>query len=48
MGVRTLIQGWPVYRQLKGTDPLGRGDGFASSQLTDTPNRGRFSAGYAA
>jgi formate dehydrogenase major subunit len=25
MGVRTFIQGWPVYRQLTGTDPLGRG-----------------------
>ena len=23
--VRTLIEGWPVYRQLTGTDPLGRG-----------------------
>ena len=26
MGVRTWIEGWPVYRQLTGTDPLGRGD----------------------
>ncbi len=25
MGVRTWIDTWPVYRQLKGTDPLGRG-----------------------
>ncbi len=25
MGVRTFIEGWPVYRQLKGDDPLGRG-----------------------
>ena len=25
MTVRTFIQGWPVYRQLTGTDPLGRG-----------------------
>jgi len=25
MGVRTWISGWPVYRQLTGTDPLGRG-----------------------
>jgi formate dehydrogenase major subunit len=25
MGVRTWIQDWPVYRQLTGTDPLGRG-----------------------
>jgi formate dehydrogenase major subunit len=25
MGVRTLIEGWPVYRQMTGADPLGRG-----------------------
>lgn len=25
MGVRTWIDSWPVYRQLTGTDPLGRG-----------------------
>jgi formate dehydrogenase major subunit len=25
VGVRTWIEGWPVYRQLTGTDPLGRG-----------------------
>jgi formate dehydrogenase major subunit len=25
MGVRTWIEGWPVYRQASGTDPLGRG-----------------------
>jgi formate dehydrogenase major subunit len=25
MGVRTWIEGWPVYRQLTGEDPLGRG-----------------------
>jgi len=25
MGVRTWIEGWPVYRQLTGMDPLGRG-----------------------
>ena len=25
MGVRTWIEGWPVYRQLTGSDPLGRG-----------------------
>jgi formate dehydrogenase major subunit len=25
MGVRQWIEGWPVYRQLTGTDPLGRG-----------------------
>ncbi len=26
MGVRTFIEGWPVLRQLRGTDPLGRGE----------------------
>jgi formate dehydrogenase major subunit len=25
MGVRTWIEDWPVYRQVTGTDPLGRG-----------------------
>jgi formate dehydrogenase major subunit len=25
MGVRTWIEDWPVYRQLTGADPLGRG-----------------------
>ena len=25
MGVRTWIEGWPVYRQVTGTDPFGRG-----------------------
>jgi formate dehydrogenase major subunit len=25
VGVRTWIEGWPVYRQLTGADPLGRG-----------------------
>jgi formate dehydrogenase major subunit len=25
VGVRTWIEGWPVVRQLTGTDPLGRG-----------------------
>jgi formate dehydrogenase major subunit len=25
MGMRTFIEGWPVYRQLTGDDPLGRG-----------------------
>ena len=37
MGVRTLIEGWPVYRQLRGTDPLGRGaavKSYGSSHLT--------------
>jgi formate dehydrogenase major subunit len=25
VGVKTWIEGWPVYRQLTGADPLGRG-----------------------
>ena len=25
MGVRTWLESWPVYRQLTGDDPLGRG-----------------------
>lgn len=32
MGVRTWIEGWPVYRQLTGTDPLGRGAAVASER----------------
>lgn len=34
MGVRTWIERWPVYRQLMGTDPLGRGTA-ARSERTD-------------
>jgi len=37
VGVRTWIEGWPVYRQLTGTDPLGRGaaaQSARSAQLT--------------
>ena len=30
MGVRTFIEGWPVYRQLTGDDPLGRGSSVRS------------------
>jgi formate dehydrogenase major subunit len=25
VGIKTFIEGWPVWRQLTGTDPLGRG-----------------------
>ncbi|KKK07664.1 dehydrogenase [Micromonospora sp. HK10] len=32
MGVKTFIQGWPVYRQLTGTDPLGRGAAAQSAR----------------
>jgi formate dehydrogenase major subunit len=34
MGVRTWIDSWPVYRQLKGTDPLGRGAAAKSGPTT--------------
>ena len=32
MRVRTFIEGWPVYRQLTGTDPLGRGAAVKSGR----------------
>ncbi|MBB4962274.1 formate dehydrogenase major subunit [Micromonospora polyrhachis] len=32
MGVRTWIEGWPVYRQLVGTDPLGLGAAAKSAR----------------
>ncbi len=32
MGVKTWIEGWPVYRQLTGTDPLGRGAAAQSAR----------------
>jgi formate dehydrogenase major subunit len=32
MGVRKLIRDWPVYRQLTGSDPLGRGRSAMSSR----------------
>jgi formate dehydrogenase major subunit len=32
MGIRTWIEGWPVYRQLTGTDPLGRGAAVKSDR----------------
>src|SRR3954465_1303144 len=25
VGLKTFLEGWPVYRQLTGDDPLGRG-----------------------
>ncbi len=31
MGIRTWIAGWPVYRQISSTDPLGRGAAAKSS-----------------
>jgi formate dehydrogenase major subunit len=35
MGARTWIEGWPVFRQLTGTDPLGRGKA-AQSHRSET------------
>ena len=35
MGVRTWIQDWPVYRQLTGDDPLGRGAAVTSPLTRD-------------
>jgi formate dehydrogenase major subunit len=32
VGVRTFIESWPVYRQLTGTDPLGRGTSVRSAK----------------
>ena len=45
MGIRRLIEDWPVYRQLTGDDPLGRGAAVSSpetralSPRTATPDR---------
>ena len=32
MGVRTFVEGWPAFRQLSGTDPLGRGRAARSAR----------------
>ncbi len=38
MGLKTFIEGWPVYRQLTGDDPLGRGAASQSKRsATLTP-----------
>jgi formate dehydrogenase major subunit len=39
MGVRTWIDSWPVFRQLTGTDPLGRGAAAKSGAVTRTTPR---------
>jgi len=39
MGVRTWIEGWPVYRQLTGEDPLGRGAAAQSPVSRDLSPR---------
>ncbi len=32
MGIKTFLEGWPVYRQLTGDDPLGRGAASQSNR----------------
>ncbi len=39
MGVRTWLEGWPVYRQLTGTDPLGRGAAAQSPHSASLTSR---------
>ena len=41
MSVRTFIEGWPVYRQLTGTDPLGRGAAAKSGRTARLDPRTR-------
>jgi formate dehydrogenase major subunit len=41
VGVRTFLQGWPVYRQLTGQDPLGRGDSVRSRWADEVRARTR-------
>jgi formate dehydrogenase major subunit len=39
MGKRAWIQGWPVFRQLTGTDPLGRGAAAMSAHSATLTSR---------
>ena len=39
MGVAKWIESWPVYRQLTGTDPLGRGKAVQSTRYAETAPR---------
>lgn len=39
MGVKTWISAWPVYRQLTGTDPLGRGTATRSKRSAGLGSR---------
>jgi formate dehydrogenase major subunit len=39
VGVRTFLEGWPVYRQLTGDDPLGRGEAARSRWAEETTAR---------
>jgi formate dehydrogenase major subunit len=41
MGVRTWIDAWPVYRQLRSLDPLGRGEAAKSSRSSQLAPRTR-------
>jgi formate dehydrogenase major subunit len=41
MSVRAFIEGWPVYRQLTGTDPLGRGAAAKSGRSARLDSRTR-------
>ncbi|SFC29417.1 formate dehydrogenase major subunit [Micromonospora sediminimaris] len=39
MGLRDRLLGWPVYRQLTGTDPLGRGAAACSNRSAELTAR---------
>jgi formate dehydrogenase major subunit len=39
VGVRTWVEGWPVYRQLTGSDPLGRGAAVQSKHTASLQPR---------
>ncbi len=39
--VRTFVAGWPVWRQLTGSDPLGRGHAARSRRTDELENRNR-------
>ena len=39
MGVKTFLEGWPVYRQLTGSDPLGRGEAVMSAKTASLTSR---------
>ncbi|MTK02077.1 dehydrogenase [Micromonospora sp. CP22] len=39
MGLRDVMLGWPVYRQLTGTDPLGRGAAARSTRSAELTPR---------
>jgi formate dehydrogenase major subunit len=41
VGVRTFLEGWPVYRQLTGDDPLGRGAAAQSRHSKELTPRTR-------